>query len=333
MKDRSILEGKSLEDLRYIAKMLGVKNLTRLKKSDLIDLITKAGEVPATEPSTSTSKIETSADEKADKPPTEASIESKRKRGRPKLSLEKKASDASIQEPTIISKDATVPPAAVSETEPLTDSENVPEGIAAEQPFKARRGRPKKIMDLDINPIKELNTAEHDEPVKTLKPQHIEKVSPSLDKEVPNKSISAPDLNKPVEFIKPIVIENSIAPNITVAPQDSEKPTAPILESTAVEEPKTSNTLAENDESDETNNETDREKNESNATGDNRSFKYSRSKDLSRLESDTPVSGILEVLPDGYGFLRKEMFISSDNDISMFLLLKFEGLISKPVIN
>ena len=32
-------------------------------------------------------------------------------------------------------------------------------------------------------------------------------------------------------------------------------------------------------------------------------------------ESDTEICGYLDILPDGYGFLREEMFISSDNDI------------------
>lgn len=38
-------------------------------------------------------------------------------------------------------------------------------------------------------------------------------------------------------------------------------------------------------------------------------------KDFSRLESDEPVSGILEVLPDGYGFLRGQNYLSGPRDI------------------
>jgi transcription termination factor Rho len=38
-------------------------------------------------------------------------------------------------------------------------------------------------------------------------------------------------------------------------------------------------------------------------------------KDLSRIESDEPVSGILEVLPDGYGFLRGQNYLSGPKDI------------------
>jgi transcription termination factor Rho len=43
--------------------------------------------------------------------------------------------------------------------------------------------------------------------------------------------------------------------------------------------------------------------------------RYQRSKDLSRIESDNPVNGILEVLPDGYGFLRSDNYLSGPKDI------------------
>ncbi len=46
MEEKAILEKKSLEDLRYIAKMLGVKNLIKYRKADLIDLIASS-DVPA----------------------------------------------------------------------------------------------------------------------------------------------------------------------------------------------------------------------------------------------------------------------------------------------
>ena len=39
MEDRSILEKKSLGDLRYIAKMLGLKSIYKYRKGQLIDYI------------------------------------------------------------------------------------------------------------------------------------------------------------------------------------------------------------------------------------------------------------------------------------------------------
>jgi hypothetical protein len=37
------LKGKTLEDLRYIAKMMGIKNISKYKKSELIEVIYKSG--------------------------------------------------------------------------------------------------------------------------------------------------------------------------------------------------------------------------------------------------------------------------------------------------
>ena len=44
MQDIKILKSKKLEDLRYIAKMMGIKSITKYRKSQLIDLIIAAGD-------------------------------------------------------------------------------------------------------------------------------------------------------------------------------------------------------------------------------------------------------------------------------------------------
>ncbi|HPQ47115.1 MAG TPA: Rho termination factor N-terminal domain-containing protein, partial [Clostridia bacterium] len=43
MQDINILKTKNLEDLRYIAKMMGIKSITKYRKGELIDLILEAG--------------------------------------------------------------------------------------------------------------------------------------------------------------------------------------------------------------------------------------------------------------------------------------------------
>ncbi|MBN2558290.1 MAG: transcription termination factor Rho [Clostridia bacterium] len=43
MQDIKILKTKKLEDLRYIAKMMGIKSITKYRKDELVDLIVKAG--------------------------------------------------------------------------------------------------------------------------------------------------------------------------------------------------------------------------------------------------------------------------------------------------
>ena len=44
MQDIKILKSKKLEDLRYIAKMMGIKSITKYRKGQLVDLIMAAGE-------------------------------------------------------------------------------------------------------------------------------------------------------------------------------------------------------------------------------------------------------------------------------------------------
>ena len=43
MQDIKILKTKKLEDLRYIAKMMGIKSITKYRKGELIDFILEAG--------------------------------------------------------------------------------------------------------------------------------------------------------------------------------------------------------------------------------------------------------------------------------------------------
>ena len=44
MQDIKILKTKKLEDLRYIAKMMGIKSITKYRKGELVDLIVAAGD-------------------------------------------------------------------------------------------------------------------------------------------------------------------------------------------------------------------------------------------------------------------------------------------------
>ncbi|MDX1357500.1 MAG: transcription termination factor Rho [Clostridia bacterium] len=44
MQDIKILKTKKLEDLRYIAKMMGIKSITKYRKGELVDLIIAAGD-------------------------------------------------------------------------------------------------------------------------------------------------------------------------------------------------------------------------------------------------------------------------------------------------
>ena len=138
MEDRSILEGKTLEDLRYIAKMLGLKSITKYRKSELIDLIISVGDVSQTKSETkeqgpSDAKAKTEGkqkeapkDESKSKEEKEENKEpaEKKKRGRPKAAPAEEKTE-SKQEPD---KEIAEPEIKADEVEPQTK----------------KRGRPKK---------------------------------------------------------------------------------------------------------------------------------------------------------------------------------------------
>ena len=311
MKDRSILEGKSLEDLRYIAKMLGLKSLSRLKKPDLIDLIITTGDVPDILPSASTPKTT----EKADEPPADdVPLEGKRKRGRPKMSVKAKDSETSLREPISISQNEVVSSDVKIINEPTLESKNKPIEFIEEQITKAKRGRPKKNTELDIKPVndseKAVTVATHKlhAPVESIKSIHKKS---SNESKIVTKSAKPVESMKPIESEKPVESAKPVGSAKPVEPVSSVETTSPLETETTDEESQT----FEDKESDETNKETGTQKVDSPATEDNRNFKYSRSKDLSRLESENPVTGVLEVLPDGYGFLRGQNYLSGPRDI------------------
>ncbi len=150
MKDRPNLEGKSIEDLKYIAKMLGHKNLSRIKKADLIELITSSGEVPVAltqkndepvNPKVETVEPVQSPKEKK----TEATKENKdekKRRGRPKVTSETKKSVAPLptQESTA-SKDKGEAPNETEKKENPVELAS-PAKAADSVPLKGSRGRP-----------------------------------------------------------------------------------------------------------------------------------------------------------------------------------------------
>jgi len=299
MEDRSILEAKSLEDLRYIAKMLGFKSLTKYRKSDLIDLIVNnAANVPD------------NGGEKTDKSVSKSKTSGGRKFSKTKSASESGQDDAALPD---VSPEATEKPgssqdAGTSETEEkpaevkkrrgrpkasasAEEAKTVPEtAVEEEQPQKkTRRGRPKKTED------KAAEAAETAEPAPV----------PAEETAVDTGAADAaePEKPAPAKVITKRVFINGAAVGDTESKTEAQdqviaEPVAETKEETRTDEPR----------------ETELDKVESNGETDSR-YKYAKTKDLSRLESENPVTGILEVLPDGYGFLRGNNYLSGPKDV------------------
>lgn len=118
------LSKKSIADLRYIAKMMGIKSPTTLKKSELIEKILAAGEIPAEEQPAVSQKQAEKAPEQTGEIDTDTSAV---KKGRKKTVKEKKT------EPTEENKENK------SEISPVKPS------VSAEgEQKKKTRGRPSK---------------------------------------------------------------------------------------------------------------------------------------------------------------------------------------------
>lgn len=296
MKDRSILEGKTLEDLRYIAKMLGLKSITKYRKSDLIDLIINVGGVPQAksetkEQSSSDAKVisegkqkETPKDEakpKEEKEETKVPVE-KKKRGRPKAS--------SVEEKIEPKK------------EPEEDTiEQEIKSEKAETQIKKRRGRPKKSEEQSAESV--------------VQPTEDEKLK--KDDTLSTQVKQSDDIIPKKPHIKTTHIKiGAVKENVPIIDDTQSTEDSNVIGSTQSSDIVDSSVgLQDDTKNGEVLGEAEKGKTEGNGEDDSKTFRFSKNKDLSRLESENPVTGILEVLPDGYGFLRGHNYLSGPKDI------------------
>jgi len=276
--------------------MLGLKSITRYRKADLIDLILSTGDSsqPKSEtkeqssPDTAVSEEEQDKAPHDEKKPEEKTEEDKtsaekKKRGRPRAAStdEKKEQE---QEPV----------ASISEQEVKSEK--------AETPTKKRRGRPKKSEEQPaesavVQPSKDDELKEEDAVLTQVKQSDEE-------------SIQKKPVTKTTRIKIGTVKESGSAQDVQIAEDVDTSDTvqiSDIADSSVIpqDESKNGEELSE----------TDHEKAEGNGEDENKASKYGKAKDLSRLESENPVTGILEVLPDGYGFLRGHNYLSGPKDI------------------
>lgn len=385
MNDRPNLEGKSLEDLKYIAKMLGHTKLSRMKKSDLIELITSSGNVPtqvtkkdeesiAVAPKAKADAASSAVSEKPDD--SEESKDGKKKRGRPKAASESTKQDALKKEEPSDAK-AGKETLAPQKEEPSAQPAQADQDQSKSADKKSGRGRPKKKESQEsksepkteakseakteakteskteasnepkaetrneakVETIKDAKTEAKDEPEtqkdsreaskakkgKTSRKTEAkdgkasEKVSEARDS-IPPQKVKADEEPQKVEAVeaKPAGdVQLPVLPTIakSEAVQEETKPSAENQDVVAEALPEKQDVVAETIPEKPADEAPKDEKEETTSDADNRSFKYPKNKDLSRLESDNPVTGILEVLPDGYGFLRGHNYLSGTRDI------------------
>jgi transcription termination factor Rho len=267
------LKGKTLEDLRYIAKMMGLKNITRYKKSELIEKIYENGQGTVNDGVIA---------EKTEKP----SMESSEK-------LNKKATNE---------KDLQNDTANAQSSGQSEDS-----GVVLR---KSKRGRPKsnKVLEEPIKEKQQEQKSEQEDRLVMLK----EKVK-SEEKAKPEAKA------KPKENAEPEKEEKSdkVHDHYRKKPKTDESTTQSYTLQREEKKPEQrSEQKPEQRPDNKVQGETDKPKPERRTYEQKRDTdNQSQQSGFEKIESDDPVEGVLEVLPDGYGFLRSDNYLSGNKDV------------------
>jgi transcription termination factor Rho len=284
MEDRTKLQGKSLEDLRYIAKVMGIKSITRYRKQELVEKILSVGEDP-----------------EQISQPVQNTVQ--RRPGRPR-----KVKEAANNE------------AGTSEEKQTIESEPVPEQKSEgppKQEFRSpiyrepeirkavRRGRP-PAQGHHASQSRQETAQKTQEQVEALAQDSKQEAPVSVD----TKEVMAPTVAQ--ETMVPAAAQEEVAPTVT---QETPVPAAIQEETVSIQQPKKESVPPDDNENNIEEREPSAERTDTTRDYRDNNNRTGYNKDLSRLESDEPVSGILEVLPDGYGFLRGHNYLSGPRDI------------------
>jgi len=309
------LKDKTLEDLRYIAKMLGIKNLSKYKKSELIEAIYRSskgmddGQASDEQRSEDGQEIQTSDTVKESE---KKELKTKEKKSRGKDSKK----EADIKEEVADTKE-------VSETKEISEAKEISETNEAPVVLrKSKRGRPKANKtaevknepetgkhikeDSEINKDieeagekKEAVSDENDKKDSTAEVETVVSTEDTIKEEAAKKDDSAE---------KDEVAKQDTISDFDAAANDNSKEDKREEEQKIDSESKTSKETITENESNKLNksaNKSPEQKNESTP----------QINVLEKIESDDPVEGVLEVLPDGYGFLRSDNYLSGPKDV------------------
>lgn len=240
------LENKTLEDLRFIAKMMGIKSVTKYRKEELIEKI-KGDE-------------KNLKDDKEDHEVKVSNIDSN-------ITSEEQSSFGKSSKNKTENFD--------NHSKKAEKIEEATEQPKAEEPVlrKSKRGRPSKSAK-EAEPIKEEEAQVRPKELQVKIPEEVKPIH-VLKPEEP-KILAVEPKNVPNE--EPHEAKNDIRPETEKVEKQEEKPVqSPV-------QPKQWNNQQQNG-------------------------------NYEKIESDDPVEGVLEVLPDGYGFLRSDNYLSGTKDV------------------
>jgi len=296
------LESKTLEDLRYIAKMVGIKGALKYKKSDLIQKILEAGKdtnIEKQEPNIeSQSENSTFTSEKIDSDvPQETQVLRKSKRGRPNRSAVEV--DASNDNSSVKKTDTSKPTNIPIQIDALKEDEN---SLSEDLPKESH------IPEEAIQNVEEETSSE---PNKNLMIQNSLK-----DAEPTNKVQTKPEKNNEVNEQKGyngnVDSRNQLNKSKQYKKQRFEPRANSVLQPA---EPKIVQKAEEKIEQKVDQKNDVRLEQKSEIKAEVKTEAPPQQSNFEKIESDDPVEGVLEVLPDGYGFLRSDNYLSGAKDV------------------
>lgn len=253
------LKSKTLEDLRYIAKMMGLKSASKYRKEELIEQILHAGALLE----------ETQDGQKVVR------------RGRARRNEQEE--ETPVQESPVATLDKT-PVETVPAEEPVMPAREGAEENAQPVMRKSRRGRPSKASKLAAAADTAIEQAQVTEPA-------VEQVEVKKQPAIRGVQNSQPEESEKTPAPAAVPVEKpAVSPN-----------TAPQAETPAItrEDPERREERF-----------IPRQQSEPRREG----WAQPQS-NFEKIESDDPLEGVLEVLPDGYGFLRSDNYLSGPKDV------------------
>ena len=311
------LKGKTLEDLRYIAKMLNIKGISRLKKDELIEKILEEGRKVQAEESS----------KKAEEQPQEVKPEvvvKRRKRASKSSDSDEGSEQKQIDQIEIEAESrgsSEERPAAV-ETGDDEVGEKPDEPAKTTEPVKkTRRGRlSKKAADVEESVSGKPETTEASAGEKEAAEQRQLSIEQTMAEQTKAQQTEA---EEPVA-----VVDEQVQPDA-----EQQKADQPVKERVQKErtvqaqkqeqkQEQEQEQAAEAKEEGKTPAETEKELEKQPERSDRYTSRQQEQRkeqannyNLEKIESDDPVEGVLEVLPDGYGFLRSDNYLSGLKDV------------------
>ena len=285
------LKDKTLEDLRYIAKMLGLKSISRLRKSELIERIYQSQGIENVEETMKSGDTET----KTEKSDIDTEKEKKSKKKDEETKGVKELKEETKKEET--KKEG----AKKEETKETKETKEAKEESKEEVPVlrKSKRGRPKTVK-VSEEPKKEVKEEVKGEEAKEEVKEKEENKEVAEDKKKEEKEKEAKQ-----EAKKEVKEEAEQETKQETKLEAKEETTLEAKQESKQETKQETGEITSKQES----------KQEKKTEGKKETESSSYPNGLEKIESDDPVEGVLEVLPDGYGFLRSDNYLSGPKDV------------------